>query len=262
MELTSLSITDKNTSISSGNYNIIPMIDGAIFEVKENSEIYLLLQIEKDTNVSFDIKKSAKVIINVINIARQNNSKINAIVDKSANIQINIADFSSGNSSFKCLVDLKDVEAKCNIHLATVSKNNDEKIFEINSNHLSKETSGKVECYGVAKNSSKLVFSGFSNIKKNSIKSSTNQIAKAMIFDENAVANAKPVLCIDENDVIASHSAAVGRINEEHIFYLTSRGLSVEEAREIITLGYLKPIINKFDEENKEKILSLIERSI
>ena len=81
-----------------------------------------------------------------------------------------------------------------------------------------------------------------------------------MVFDKASNAVAKPILQIDENDIEASHAAIVGKINDEHLFYLTSRGLTDAEAKELITFGYLKPILNGFDDENiKEEITELIE---
>ena len=81
-----------------------------------------------------------------------------------------------------------------------------------------------------------------------------------MVFDEKSNGIAKPILKIDENDIQASHAAIVGKINDEHIFYLTSRGLSEEEAKRIITLGYLKPILKGFSDDNMvQEIENLIE---
>ena len=53
-----------------------------------------------------------------------------------------------------------------------------------------------------------------------------------MVFDNECVAIAKPILKIDENDIEANHAAVVGKINDEHLFYLTSRGISETEAKE------------------------------
>ena len=79
-----------------------------------------------------------------------------------------------------------------------------------------------------------------------------------MVFDPKSDAIAKPILKIDENDIEANHAAAVGKISDEHLFYLTSRGLSIEEAKLIITLGYLKPIFKGFDEDKAEYMNELI----
>ena len=67
---------------------------------------------------------------------------------------------------------------------------------------------------------------------------------------------------IDENDVIASHGAVVGQLNSDHMFYLMSRGLSKEEARKIIILGYLNPISVYFSKENQEKISNIIMEAV
>ena len=71
------------------------------------------------------------------------------------------------------------------------------------------------------------------------------------------------ILDIDEYDVLASHSAAVGKVNDEHMYYLCSRCLSEEVAREFITMGYLLPVLNYFvDEDIKKKAQMTLERRV
>jgi Fe-S cluster assembly protein SufD len=71
------------------------------------------------------------------------------------------------------------------------------------------------------------------------------------------------LLYIDEYDVLASHSAAVGKVNDEHMYYLCSRGLSEEQARGFITRGYLLPVLSYFlDESIKEKAAMTLERRV
>ena len=56
----------------------------------------------------------------------------------------------------------------------------------------------------------------------------------------------------------ASHAAIVGRLNDDHMFYLMSRGLSKADARDIIMRGYLEPIKKQFNEANQNKIDELL----
>jgi Fe-S cluster assembly protein SufD len=63
---------------------------------------------------------------------------------------------------------------------------------------------------------------------------------------------ANPILKIDNNDIVASHAAAVGTLNEDHVFYLLSRGIDIKNARKLITLGYLTNIFTEFNDEDKE----------
>lgn len=114
--------------------------------------------------------------------------------------------------------------------------------------------------YGICQDNSRLTFTGVSSIEKYAVKSNTRQEAKIIVFDQGADGKCSPVLKIDENDVIASHGATVGKLNDSHLFYLMSRGLSEEEAKRLITLGYLKPVVEYFsDEDLRKKILSCIE---
>lgn len=132
----------------------------------------------------------------------------------------------------------------------------------MNIYHNHPETFGRIDNYGVCKDQSKLTFSGISHILKGSHKSKSHQNAKIVVFDSECVAKAKPILKIDENDIEASHAASVGKVSDEHIFYLTSRGLNKEEAKMLITLGYLKPILKGFDKSIQEDINTLIERRL
>ncbi len=116
--------------------------------------------------------------------------------------------------------------------------------------------------YGVAKEKSNIVFTGVNHILEGAKGSETIQNAKIIVFDEESSGTASPVLRIDENDVKASHGAVVGQLNEDHMFYLMSRGLNKEEARALITLGYLQPISRQFSEKTQEKILKLIQEAM
>ena len=59
-----------------------------------------------------------------------------------------------------------------------------------------------------------------------------------------------PNLFIDEYDVIAAHAASIGSISKDDLFYLMSRGLTLEEASKLIVLGFVQPLLDKID--NKE----------
>jgi Fe-S cluster assembly protein SufB/Fe-S cluster assembly protein SufD len=66
-----------------------------------------------------------------------------------------------------------------------------------------------------------------------------------MILSKDALADAIPGLEIETNEVKATHSASVAQINEEEIFYLTSRGLSEDEAKKLIIVGFFEPIVER-----------------
>ena len=135
--------------------------------------------------------------------------------------------------------------------------------FDVSMYLMNLKTVAHINNYGVTRDESKLFFSGICHIINGAHESKAHQNSKIMVFDEHSDAVAKPILKIDDNDIEASHAAVVGKISDDHMFYLTSKGLSENEARELITYGYLKPILNGFDDEKlQERISSLIEGGI
>ena len=172
-----------------------------------------------------------------------------------------LADFSYGKKKFNYVCNLVKPYCRANWNLASLATEKDDKTFYVSFYHHAKHTYAKMENYGVCEDESKLNFFGTSSIERGAKTSATHQSAKIMVFDEKCKAKASPILCIDENDVEASHAAVVGQINEDHIFYLTARGIPEDEAKKLITLGYLNPILNYFDdEETLNDIKASIER--
>ena len=66
----------------------------------------------------------------------------------------------------------------------------------------------------------------------------------------------KPNLFIDENDVIASHSALIGTFSKDEIFYLMSRGIDKKEAQKLLARGLLLKGIDYY----KEKLNTIIDK--
>lgn len=60
-----------------------------------------------------------------------------------------------------------------------------------------------------------------------------------LLIGENSMATAIPELEIESNEVKASHAAAIGRVDEEQLFYLMSRGVSRDEAVKLIIKAFL-----------------------
>ena len=63
-----------------------------------------------------------------------------------------------------------------------------------------------------------------------------------LILDNISKSDAIPILKIENSDVHAAHEATVGKIGDEEIFYLMSRGLSHEEAVNMIVSGFIEPV--------------------
>lgn len=188
--------------------------------------------------------------------------KIEVFVKKDATFEGVFADFSTNDAKANVLVHLDEEGASATFRLASISRLEQKKTFDISILHHNKNTSGLAESYGICKDASRLVFTGVSSIDKYARGSNTRQSAKIIVFDSGCLGRCTPILKIDENDVRASHAAVVGKLNEDHLFYLQSRGLSLAEARKLITEGYLLPIAKYFDEKEVARIEEAIRENL
>ena len=229
-------------------------------EVNSNSRL-TILKLNNIRDIEIELKENSYLLLSLLLEDDINDLNIKVTAKSGATLEGFIADFSTNVLNLNCVVDLKEENASAYIKLASLSANKDNKNISISINHIVGKTFGRVDNYGVCKDLGKLLFAGTSHIFEKAIKSKTQQNAKIMVFDEASNAIAKPILRIDENDIEASHAAVVGKINDEHLFYLTSRGISEADAKQLITFGYLKPILLGFNnEETRNYISSLIER--
>ena len=89
------------------------------------------------------------------------------------------------------------------------------------------------------------VFQGKVRVAPDAQKTDGQQMSRAILLSENAIANAKPELEIYADDVICAHGATVGEIDDDQLFYLKSRGISEKKAKQILIRAFLKDIINE-----------------
>ncbi len=263
-------ISFRNGEVSFNKDNILYVIDWnevnnekeyrLIFE--ENTNIHLLEYGNPPSQAKYDISKNANVNISIVSINKSLSSNRQFDTHMNAILTVALADFSEGHQESSFMFDILESGVYLRFHLAALSSYEDRKEFAVSFNHFVGDTYAEMNNYGVCEDHSSLTFSGVGHIYKGAKRSKTHQNAKIMVFSPHSRALANPILKIDENDVEASHAAAVGKVNDEHLFYLTSRGLTEDEAKQLITFGYLKPILQYFDEQESQLISDCIERRL
>ena len=109
---------------------------------------------------------------------------------------------------------------------------------------------------GVIKESGVGVFNGKVIVHQDAQKIEAFQKNNNILLDEDSKIFSKPELEIYADDVRCSHGSTTGRFDDEALFYLRSRGISVKKSLELMTLGFINEVIEKStDLEYKEFIL-------
>jgi Fe-S cluster assembly scaffold protein SufB len=110
--------------------------------------------------------------------------------------------------------------------------------------HKGRNTRANVVASGVVVDHSFLDFSGMLRVEQGAKGTRTFFRANLMILSHHAAANTFPGLEIEENDITqGGHAATVGKVNEEQMFYLMSRGLGEHEAKKMVIQGFFEPVL-------------------
>jgi Fe-S cluster assembly protein SufD len=108
---------------------------------------------------------------------------------------------------------------------------------------------------GVLNDKSRAVFNGKVFVRENAHGTDAQQSNKNLLLSNDARVDTKPQLEIFNDDVKCSHGATVGQLEEEELFYLLTRGLPENLARNLLTYGFAEEIINKIGIESIKKEL-------
>lgn len=112
-------------------------------------------------------------------------------------------------------------------------------------NHLAPNTTSDLLFKGALKGKSRSVWQGMIYVAPGAQKTDGYQANRNLVLDEGARADSIPGLEICADDVRCTHGATVGKLEEEPIFYLQSRGIPIEEARVLLVQGFFDPIMQR-----------------
>jgi Fe-S cluster assembly scaffold protein SufB len=117
--------------------------------------------------------------------------------------------------------------------------------LKIVMDHRLSRTKGKVRIRGFAKNGARVKITGLVKIGKKIEDVDDFLEMRVLLLDKKSWAVVEPKLEIESNKVTVSHAATVSKIDEDQLFYLTSRGLSKKKAEGLVVEGFLKEITDK-----------------
>lgn len=218
-----------------------------VVEPNVNTKVLL-----KDANLNINLTLKDYSNLSLVCLAyNESKNELNVNVDSNANFDYKFLSLSKSCEQLN--INLNGYKASTNIEYLSLNKDCSSS-FNQQVFHNAKETSSKVNNVGLALNNSHIDFKTIGKINKGMSKSNCNQLARGIIIGDKAYITSEPILKIDEFDVKANHGTAIGRMSDNELFYLMSRGLKKEEAYKLILFGLINPIISSIwaKEESQE----------
>jgi len=126
-----------------------------------------------------------------------------------------------------------------------VGKKSDNFKLKTNQYHIAPGSTSNLLIKGVFDDQSKFIYQGLIKIEKSGQKSHAYQKNKNLILSEKVFIDSRPFLEILANDVFCTHGSTTGKINEESLFYLKSRGLDQKIAEQLYVSGFIQEIFDR-----------------
>ncbi len=108
---------------------------------------------------------------------------------------------------------------------------------------------------GILDDKSKGVFHGRILVREIAQKTDAKQTNKNLLLSDDATADTKPQLEIYADDVKCTHGATIGQLNEQSIFYLRSRGMSADTAKQMLIHAFAGEIIERIKHEPARAVI-------
>ena len=182
---------------------------------------------------------------------------IGAICEEDARLEI-IHLILSGKAVYEgCRVDLAGDGSSLKIDTAYLATDNHKLDFNYFANHLGKKTECEINADGVLRGCAQKIFRGTIDFKPGAAGAVGNEKEDVLLMDDTVVNKTIPLILCAEEDVVGNHGATIGRLDEDLLYYLESRGMDRDEVYEMMAQARLDAVIRKVpDAETVNKLFS------
>lgn len=125
--------------------------------------------------------------------------------------------------------------------------------------HSASYTTSNIVMKSLSKDGGKSVYRGLVQVAPHADNTVANVKCDALILDDHSKSETVPNMKIGNNTASVTHEASAGKISEDDIFYLQTRGLTADEATSMVVNGFIEPIVKQLPLEYAVEMNRLIE---
>ena len=146
-------------------------------------------------------------------------------------------------------IRLEGEGAECKLNGVVVTQGTQHYDNHTTIEHVAANCNSEETYRNIAADKSHAIFNGRIHIHQDAQKSNANMSNKNLLLTNGAEIDTKPELEIYADDVKCAHGATIGRLDDESIFYLVSRGLSRRDAKVLLTMAFINELVDQIPVE-------------
>ncbi len=158
---------------------------------------------------------------------------------------------------------LAEDHAECSLNGLYIAAGQQHMDFHTFMEHLSPDCTSRQDYRGVLEDHARGVFNGRVYVHQDAQHTDAHQSNNTLLLSRYAEMDTKPQLEIYANDVKCSHGATVGQLDDDMLFYLRSRGISMDMARGLLIKGFVSEVLNNIQHAGtRDRIQQLVDQQL
>ena len=198
----------------------------------------------------FDVPDGETKIFSDVNLAEENVARrIKISGGANARVEFISADLGCGNFSADVEIDLRGDDSAADFEAVYFGDGKRKLDFNYVIRQRGRRTSATMNVRGALTDKSDKIFRGTLDFQRGAKGSTGRELEEVIILSSGTRNRSVPLMLAEEDEVDGHHAVSIGRLDEEKIFYLMSRGLDKAEAERLIVEAAFNPVIEKFSDE-------------
>lgn len=156
------------------------------------------------------------------------------------------------NLSGELIFDLLTSGVDVDIYGLYTGKNSEQFIVRTKQHHIAPRAKSNLLIKGIFDDCSSFHYEGLIKIEKKAQNSHAYQKNQNIILSDDVFVRSEPFLEILANEVFCTHGSTTGKINEDQLYYLATRGVHKKTARKLLLQGFLNEVYQKLEDNNIE----------
>lgn len=244
--------------------------------LEENSQASLVYELASDQHirdeifhsVNFEVVVGRNATLNLVELQNFESNVLNFAHERLRVLEngtLNMFYGAFGSKLTKSFldIDLVEIGASAVINGAYLTDGDQHLDLDTQQNHLAPHTKSELIFKGALLGKSRTVWQGMVYVAPEGQKTDGYQTNNNLILSNLARADSIPGLEILADDVRCSHGATVGKIDEDQVFYLLSRGIPKQEAEKLLIEGYFNPAFSNIKSETlRERISEWVQQKL
>lgn len=250
----------------------INLINNIVVNATKKCKLYIVYK--SNTNkecfhngvIKINALENSKIDVVVVNTMNKNSNNFEAyenIIGENASVNYTIIDIGGKNSITNYYSNILGEKAKNDLKTIYLGAENNIKDLNYIAELRGKQSFIDIDVQGALSGNAKKNFKGTIDFKKGCKKAKGNENEFCMLLSEKARSIALPMLLCTEAEVEGNHSTASGKVDNQELFYIMSRGLSYNEAVKLIVKARFNKILSRIEDEDlRNEIIEKIEEQL